>query len=335
MRNPRQFPFRSLLLPVIAGVVVGGGSSRLAAQAVPPPVVARPLVVPPPRFPAPRPATLSPLADTVANFLVFAPVGSEWFTAAVRNHKLLLDIGRVDMEVRRDSARAAAYREAVEKRSTVPLGATIRVRGPWGAEDATTTAVEAWNGRIALRLKGSAALDSLVRVSPSLVVSAQRTDSAEPPVADSCDRKALLTPELTARLAVIRDSVEAVLRAGSPPSYERLRRAMTVKSSQVRGCFGGARRVALLVSLRAGGAEWSRERLALVDTLGHATPVRMNDYRFRAHELLAALDANGDGVDDFVTRALAQRAGGTTMLVLDAKARRATRLSAGFVWEEQ
>lgn len=335
MRIPRQFPFRSLLLPVIAGAVGGAGSSRLAAQAVPPPVVAPPLVVPPPRFPAPKAATLSPLADSIANFLVFAPVGSEWFTAAVRNHKLLLDVGRVDTEVRRDSARADAYREAVAKRSTVPLGATMRVRGPWGAEDATTAAVEVWNGRIALRLKGSEALDSLVRVSPALVVSAQRTDKPEPPVADSCDRKSLLAPELTARLAVIRDSVETALRAGPPPPYERLRRAITVKSSQVRGCFGGARRVALLVSLRAAGAEWSRERIVLVDTLGHAASVRLNDYRFRAHDLLAAFDANGDGVDDFVTRALAQRAGGTTILMLDVKARRATRLSAGFVWEEQ
>lgn len=333
MRFPHPFLFRSLLLSAIAGVAVGAGSSRLLAQAVAP-RAAPPLVVPAPRFPPPQPATLSPRADTIASFLVFAPVGSEWFTAAVRNRKLLLDVGRVDTEVRRDSARAAAYREAVEKHSTVPLGATFRVRGPWGAEDATTEAAEVWNGRIALRLKGGVALDSLVRASPSLVVSAQRTNQSAPPVADSCDRKSPLAPDLAARLVLIRDSVETALRAGAPPPYERLRRTMTVKSSQVRGCFGGARRVALLVSLRAGDVEWSRERIVLVDTLGHAASVRLNDYRFRVHDLLNAFDANGDGVDDFVTRALTQRAGGTTILVLDFKARRATRLSSGFVWEE-
>ncbi len=332
MRIPRQ----AVALPsFVLAVAVFAAGVPLRTQAQSPPVVAAPPVLAPPRFPPPKPATLSPLADTITNFLVFAPVGTEWFTAVVRNKKLLLDVGRVDTEVRRDSARAGAYREAVEGRSTVPLGSIIRVRGPWGAEDATASAVEVWNGRIALRLTGTPALDSLVRASPTLVVSAQRVAAASPALADSCDRGAPLAPEMAARLLVIRESVEKALRAGAPPADHRLRRAISAaKSTQVQGCFGGARRVALMVSLRAGDNEWTRERIVLVDTLGRPASVRVNDFRFRSHDLLAAFDADGDGIDDFVTRATTKGAGGTSILTLDFKARRANRLSTGFVWEE-
>jgi hypothetical protein len=331
-----------LTVLLFAGIAADAGSSRLVAQGAPPPTSPPPTSPPPspqavfpPRFPAPKPAMLAPLADSIANFLTFAPAGNEWFTAAVRNRRLLLDVGRVDTEVRRDSARAAGYREAVEKRSTVPIGATFRLRGPWGAEDVTAAAVEVWNGRIALRLAGSESLDSMVRATASLVVSAQRIDKASAPASDSCDRKTPLAAPLVARMAFVRDSVETALRAGAPPPGDRLRRAMVVKASQVQGCFGGAKKVALLVSLRAGDNEWSRERIVLVDTLGKAFSLRVNDYRFRSHDLLAAFDADGDGVDDLVTRASTQRAGGTTILVLDFRARRANRLSSGFVWEEQ
>jgi len=334
-------PWTALL---VAGLVTGGASSRLGAQLAPPaqPAPATPPasaqgaapVVAPPRFPPPKPARLSALADSLANFLTFAPVGSEWFTAAVRNKRLLLDVGRVDAEVRRDSSRAAAYREAVAKRSTVPIGATFRLRGPWGAEDATTDAAEAWNGRIVLHLAVSAALDSLVRATPSLVLSAQRVEKTTEPAADSCDRTSPVGAPMAARLAFIRDSVEKALRAGAAPPFDRLKHGIGVKHTQVLGCFGGAKRIALLVSLRAGDTEWGRERIVLVDTLGKAWSVRVNDYRFRAHELVAAFDADGDGIDDFVTRSTTQRAGGTSILTLDFKARRANRLSSGFVWEE-
>ena len=282
---------------------------------------------------AARPARLSPLADTISGYLVFAPVGERWFTVSSRNRRTFVDIGRVDIGVRRDSARAAAYREAVEKRATVRVGARFRLRGPWGAEDVTAAAVDTWNGRIVLRLAGSPTMDSLARARTALIASAYRTDSVAEATRDTCDRAAPLPPALEARLAQIRDSLTAELRAGTGPPYERLRRRLSIASSQVTGCFGPSR-VALVVSLKAGNVEWVRERVVLVDSVGRVTPLRVSDYRFRAHDLLVAFDADGDGVDDLATRATTERAGATTLLVLDLDAKRLTRLAAGFAWEE-
>ena len=100
----------------------------------------------------------------------------------------------------------------------------------------------------------------------------------------------------------------------------------------MRGCFGVARR-ALVVSLRAGDAEWVRERMVLVAPNGAVTPLRVSDLRFRAHDLLVAFDADGDGVDDLATRATTERAGGTTVLRVDLGNKRAERLAGGFAWE--
>jgi hypothetical protein len=107
---------------------------------------------------------------------------------------------------------------------------------------------------------------------------------------------------------------------------------MKLATSQARGCFGEARR-ALIVSLRAGDVEWVRERLVLIAPGGAVTALRVDDGRFRAHELLTAFDADGDGVDDLAVRGTTQRAGGTAILRIDLAKRRADRLAAGFAWE--
>lgn len=279
-----------------------------------------------------RQPRLSPLADSIAGFLVFAPVGETVFVAAARNRRLLVDVGRVDIEVRRDSARALAYREAVEKRGTVPVGTRFRLRGPWGAEDAVATAVDTWNGRIVLRLSGARTADSLARRGTPVIASAFRTDSTREPAPDTCARA---TPEpILLRVAAVRDSLEMVLRAEPGPPYDRLQRSIRFTSSSAAGCFFGTGRVVLAATLAAGGAEWVRERVVLVDEVGGLTPLHVSDLRFRAHELLSAFDADGDGVDDVATRATTERAGATTLLRLDPVARRLVRTAAGFAWEQ-
>ena len=290
----------------------------------------------PERAPGPPPklVRLSPLADSISAFLVFVPAGESSFTVASRNKRVFVDIGRVDVEVRRDSSRAVAYREAVTKRSPIPVGARFRVHGAWGAEDVTAMGIDAWNGRIVLRVTGSPTLDSLARDKAPLIAVAFRADSETPPAADSCDRKSPLAPELVTRVAVVRDSIERDLRSAPPPPYERLQKKMSVASSQVVGCFGAAR-VALAVSLKAGNVEWVRERIVLVDSTGAAHALRVSDFRFRAHELLQAFDADGDGIDDLATRATTERAGATTVLTLDLKRWRLSRLTTGFAWEDQ
>lgn len=300
---------------------------------------------------------LSPSADSVAPYLVFAPTRERQFVAAVRNSQWLLDVGRMDLDVRKDSAKARAFRDAASVLSPVAPRAVFRLWWANGVEDVVVDSFAVYNGRIVMKVFGSAALDSAARAKGSPTAFAVRADSATPPVATTCalrvepdsaskEAQAALTPAerraqaatvksadsiYAARVAFVRDSLDVELRA-SPPPYERLQRRMKAASSQVRGCFGTARR-ALVVSVRAGDAEWVRERLVLIAPDGAVTPLRVDDLRFRAHELLAALDADGDGVDDLAVKGTTHRAGGTAILRVDLAAKRAERLAAGFVWE--
>ena len=290
--------------------------------------------------------------DSVRPFLVFAPAGESWFVAASRGKRMLLDIGRVDLEVRKDSAVASAYRAAVAAAAPVKVGATFMLRGPWGAEEVRASAVDTWNGRIVLVLAGSAAMDSAAQGRAPVAASAYRaatvpgrpsaagssaaapavTPMAARPDSAACVRAPLGGP-LADRVRVLRDSLERVLRAAGMPPYDRLARRVTAHSSRVPGCFG-AGRVLLAVSLRANGAEWTRERVVLVDSAGRATPLAVDDLRFKVHDLLHAVDADGDGVDDVATIGRTFRAGGTTLLRYDLQRKRLVRLAAGFVWED-
>ncbi len=300
---------------------------------------------------------LSPAADSVAPFLVFAPTEERLFVAAVRNKQWLLDEGRMDLDVRKDSAKTRAFREAAAVLSPVPARAVFRLWWANGAEDVVVDSFAVYNGRIVRRVFGSAALDSAGRGKGSLVALAVRADSATAPMPTTCDLRlepdsaaraglALLTPAerraqaasrraadsvFDAQVRVVRDSIEQVLRLERPP-YERLQRRTKLAWSQVRGCFGIARR-ALVVSLRAGDAEWVRERLVLITPGGAITVLQADDGRFRAHDLIAAFDADGDGVDDLAVRGTTPRAGGTAILQVDLAKKRAERIAAGFAWE--
>jgi hypothetical protein len=221
----------------------------------------------------------------------------------------------------------------------------------------TVDSFAAYNGRLVMRLLGSPRLDSAARGKGGVAGLAVRADSAMLPAATACELRiepdsaaraaaALLSPAErraqaaarkladssdAARVAAVRDSLELELRKEHPP-YERLQRRVKAVSTQVRGCFGAARR-AVLVSLRAGDAEWVRERLALLAPDGALTVLRIDDQRFRAHELLTAFDADGDGVDDLAVKGATMRAGGTAILRVDLTKKRAARMAAGFAWE--
>jgi len=53
------------------------------------------------------------------------------------------------------------------------------------------------------------------------------------------------------------------------------------------------------------------------------------------HDLLHALDADGDGVDDIAAVGRTMLAGGTTILRYDTATKRLVRLAAGFSWENR
>ncbi len=280
----------------------------------------------------PDPEELPPVADSVARSLVFAPRNQRWFTAAARGKRMLVDIGRVDLEVRQDSARKRAFRDLVERRAPLRHGQRLRLRSPWGAEDVTVGGYDSWNGRIVAILHGSSRLDSLVRAVEPLPASVTPADSSTATAPDSCRRDSI-PGALLERAEMVRDSIDLELRMSQMPVYERLAQQVNVASTQVPGCFGDGR-LLLIVSLRAGDNEYVRESYVVLDDSGGVHPlVRGLGYRFKAHDAIYAFDADGDGVDDVAVKGMAQRSGGTVLLRLDPVSHRLERLTGGFVWE--
>ena len=279
------------------------------------------------RAPALPAARLTPLADTIAQRLVFAPITQRWFVAAARGKRLVVDLGRIDIDLKKDAAREGAFVEAAEGRSPVAKGSRLRLRGDWGSDDATVAGFAPWNGRIVAHLEVAPRVDSLARSTDPFVASAERSGDAAPPADATCDRTA--DAELVARLKVVAAEALDSLKAGEQPLYPRLQGSVRSRTSVVAGCFGEGRGIAI-ATLYAGDYEWVRERVFLV---GEGTPKRLTvrDLRFRAHEALQAIDADGDGTDDLAARAWAPRSGGTVVLAL--REGKLERLAAGFVWE--
>jgi hypothetical protein len=264
--------------------------------------------------------------------MVFAPKSEIWFTAAARGKRMLLDIGRVDADLRKNPALREAFQEVAKLRAPLRVGTRVRLYGPWGADDAHVNGYDVWNGRIVATLEVSHLVDSLAKHAEPLPVAAKLAGTAVDAVADTCRRDSV-SEELTDRATFVRDSMEQWLRDTSTPPFERLAGHIKVKTSRVNGCFGLGRML-LIVSLRAGNVEYVTERLAILDDSGQVAGLRaVNDFRFRAHDAVYAFDADGDGIDDVATRALTEGAGGLAILKLDTAARRMTRLTSGFAWE--
>jgi len=286
-----------------------------------------------------RPKTLPPLADAIAEKLVFPPVTQSWFLAAARGKRMLVDIGRVDAEVRRDPTRLAAFKLAVEARTPFPTGTRFRLRGPWGADDATISGFDTWNGRIVATVATSPRVDSLARKVEPLPATAQLVDSATDAVTDTACVRGPLPPPLEERVKVVRDSLEQGLRMGEKPPYERLLKSLKSRTTMAAGCFPGGRAI-IVATLWAGEYEWVREQVVMVDSTGALAPLRLRDYRFRGHEALYALDGDGDGIDDLATRGYGPFLGGTSVLrIVDGRRpkepRRLERMATGFAWESR
>ncbi len=299
----------------------GGDSASRASDSATTPVVR-------PRVAGHR--ALSPVADSIAQRLVFVPATQTIFLVAERAKHMLVDIGRVDASVSKPAARLAAYKEAVAAGSPLPVGARLRLRGPWGGDDVEVSGFDVWNGRIVATIKGAPRVDSLARRIDPLTAVAMRTDSATPPVDAPCMRDSVDTL-LDRRIAVLRDSVLQLLHQGDQPVYPRLLASIKEHSSRVVGCFPSARAL-LVVALVAGDYEWVRERALLVGADGKVRQLSVRDLRFRAHDLLGALDTDGDSVDEVAALAHTERAGGTVVLRMTDE-RRLERVIAGFSWE--
>lgn len=252
--------------------------------------------------------------------------------AAARGKRLLVDLGRVDVDVRKHPARTAAYLEAVERLSPVPVGARLRLQGSWGSDDALVTGFDSWNGRIVATVRTSPAIEARVAAGEAVMAAARRSDAALPAEQAACERGEV-SPELAARADAVRDSLELELRLIDAPQSERLAPLVKVQHTRAIGCFGIGRML-LVASLRAGPNEYLRERFVVVDDSGAVRPLRTNALRFRANDVLHAVDADGDGIDEVATRGIAERAGALTILRV-ADGRRVERMASGFAWESR
>ena len=284
-----------------------------------------------------RQKQLPPLADSISDKLVFPPVTQGWFLAAARGKRMLVDIGRVDVEVRRDPARLVAYKLAVDARTPFPTGTRFRLRGPWGADDATITGFDTWNGRIVATLATAPRVDSMAKTIEPLPVTAQLVDSASEALDDTTCVRGAVPGALETRMKVVRDSLEQFLRSTEKPPYERLMKSLKSRSTGVSGCFPGGPAI-VIATLWAGEYEWVREIVVLLDAAGKPIPLRLRDYRFRGHEAIYALDGDGDGIDDIATRGYGPNLGGTSVLrLVDGKTpkepKRLERMATGFAWE--
>ncbi|MCU0623792.1 MAG: hypothetical protein MUF53_07995 [Gemmatimonadaceae bacterium] len=314
-------------LPLSVLLAVGPG--LLAAQAPPTPAT-------PPTDPL-----ASPMVDTLAPLLVFPPANQRWYTAASRNGRLLLDVGRTDAETKKRTDRIPVIAALAASRGTVRPGDTFLLRGTWGRELVRVTGFDVWNGRIVATVQASAAADSAAKAKAPAVASAWRLRSGEAEPVDSiapmavCARDSLATA-LTPRIARVRDSLVTVVRALVPriTVYQQARRPKPalLRTTHAAGC-GDTPWVVVIASLRGENTEWVAERAVLLGPDGAARGVKLDDLRFEGHEALRAFDADGDGRDDLATRAVAEASGGTSILRWDPRTKRFTRLTAGFQWE--
>lgn len=317
-----------------------------------------------------RIASLDPLADSISDRMVFYALIQTKFVAATRSKRLLMDLGRYDGTLS-GAKQKKAFEEAAKVLSPVHAGDRFLLHGPWGADSATVTGYTVWNGRIVATLALPALIDSMARNGITLVALATKivpdtahgdsaaagsatAPAAAPPPAkappsnpdsitfpDSATVAAALAPgcnrdslslELALRVSELSDSLTMVLEADTAKLTDRLKKTVKVQKSQAIGCFAHWR-VILLVNQSAGDYEYVHQIALLVDTAGVAVPLRVSDLRFKAHEVIKAFDADGDGVDDLAVRGHGNRIGATVILHYDPAKRRLEYVMEGFAWE--
>ena len=316
-----------VLLAVLGACTSGESAPPPVSLATADPAAGRP-EIPQPARRTPRPK-LSPLADSISRALVVAPRSQTWFTAAGRGKRLVVDLGRTDVAIGSAPDRRAAFQEAVLSRTPLRPGMRVRVRGPWGEDDARIATLEILSGRIVATLEGSPRIDSVARRVEPLIASVRPAADSSPSVKSACTR-APIDSAFAARASVVRDSIAREVMAADWPPYERLEQSLQIASSRLIGCFG-AGQVMMIVSIRAGGLEWVRERFVVVGDSGAVRVLDTPVYRHRAHDGVTAFDADGDGIDDLAVRVMADGAGALTILRLE-EGKRLVPITSGFAW---
>jgi hypothetical protein len=185
-------------------------------------------------------------------------------------------------------------------------------------------------------LKADSAMRAVKVVAPGRVDTLKRSDSLagqDSLIASAlgCQRDSV-GEALAIRVAELADSLAYVLEADTAKLTDRLKKTLKTQKSQAVGCFGKWR-VILLVNQSAGDYEYVHQLGLVIDADGVALPLGVRDLRFKAHEVIRAFDADGDGVDDLAVKGRGNRIGGTVILKFVPERRRLEYVMGGFAWE--
>ena len=310
----------------------------------------------------PKKRALTDAEQRVADGIVFAPAPTERFVVAARNKRLLVDVGRVDLPIRKDAELLGLVRRVSQRVGPLSHVTHVRVNGTWGEETDSIVGYDVWNGRAVAVLQPSARADSLLRKGLPLIGVATRLRAAADGAASSTDTpvevqadagpapahapmrtttapavgaciRDSVPPELAARVAVVRDSIVRWMSDSVKPPYAGAPKP-TVRGDTASGCFGAWRAI-VVVSARTPRFDWSEERAVLVAPDGQPATSRLRDLRLRTHEALVAFDADGDGIDELAARGLGPRLGAQSVLKLEPTTRRFSRYASGFAWESR
>lgn len=163
-------------------------SARLAADSsalhAPPPPTERPL---------PRSRPLDATERAIADYAVFAPRTQQWFLAAVRARRLLVDVGRYDGKVGSDGPWHRALANVARAESPLDTGSLFRVRGPWGVDTVSVSGFDVYHGRLVATLAVPPSLDSIVRRHDG-AGTAERIEPPAPTPADSTTPSIAVAP---------------------------------------------------------------------------------------------------------------------------------------------
>ena len=355
-------PTRRLVLACLLATLAGDAHAQGAKNLTSKPAAAKPAAPPMPLGPdGLRLGTdLAKVGDSILARTTWPPAGQVRFVAAARGKRLVLDLARIDLDPRKDSARARAYRQVIPSHSPLKVGTPFTLHGKFGTITTRITGFDVWSSRVVATLEVPPAVDSLARKDDKLTAVAERVmttatvvpaaasspavaaspvPAAKPNAPDAslnagpgCARDSL-DAELRARERFLKDSLDEVVRNTPRPAHTGFSRKVITRVTRALGCFGVGR-LAMAMMLRDDRGEWFVERVVIVDDRGKATAFKVVDFRFRAHEILGAYDVDGDGIDEIATRATTERAGAVTILKLDLKGKKLERMAAGFAWED-
>ncbi len=169
----------ALVFAALTGTALAQGATRPVSSA------SKPATKAPAPKPVPPPIKLGPdglrlgtdlavVGDSIIARTTWPPAGQARFVAAARGKRLLLDLARLDLDVRKDSARARAFQQVIATRSPIPIGTAFTLHGTFGTIATKITGFDVWSSRVVATLALTPAIDSMAKKNDKLTAVAER-----------------------------------------------------------------------------------------------------------------------------------------------------------------